>query len=45
MLENFHTETIRINGADAVDEFMRVFMVPGMVHCFGGPGAWAADYL
>ena len=23
---------------------MRVFMVPGMVHCFGGPGAWAADY-
>ena len=25
-------------------EHMRVFMVPGMVHCFGGPGAWAADY-
>ena len=20
-------------------------MVPGMVHCWGGPGAWAADYI
>ena len=44
-LEHFYAETQRINGAEAVDEFMRVFMVPGMVHCFGGPGAWSADYI
>ena len=44
-LENFYEETRRLNGPEAVDGFMRVFMVPGMVHCLGGPGAWAADYI
>ncbi len=44
-LENFYAETVHLNGPETVDGFMRVFMVPGMVHCFGGPGAWAADYL
>ena len=44
-LEDFYEEARRLNGPDEVDEFMRVFMVPGMVHCFGGPGAWAADYV
>ena len=44
-LEQFYEETRRLNGGDAVDEFMRVYMVPGMVHCLGGPGAWAADYI
>ena len=34
-----------LNGKEAVDEFLRVFLVPGMVHCMGGPGAWAADYI
>ena len=43
-LEAFYDATVQRNGARAVDEFMRVFMVPGMVHCLGGPGAWAADY-
>ena len=42
-LETFYAKAQEING-DALDEHMRVFMVPGMVHCFGGPGAWAADY-
>ena len=23
-----------------MDEFYRLFMVPGMGHCYGGPGAW-----
>ena len=23
-----------------MDEFYRLFIVPGMGHCFGGPGAW-----
>ncbi|MYG12807.1 MAG: tannase/feruloyl esterase family alpha/beta hydrolase [Gammaproteobacteria bacterium] len=44
-LEDFYEEARRLTGAEAVDDFMRVFMVPGMVHCLGGPGAWAADYL
>ncbi|MYE80773.1 MAG: tannase/feruloyl esterase family alpha/beta hydrolase [Gammaproteobacteria bacterium] len=44
-LEDFYEETRRLNGPAAVDNFMRVYMVPGMVHCLGGPGAWAADYV
>ena len=43
-LEAFYAEAQDINGSEALDEHMRVFMVPGMVHCVGGPGAWAADY-
>ena len=34
-----------MGGADAVAGFFRMFMVPGMVHCAGGPGAWEADYV
>ncbi|KAF2804162.1 tannase-domain-containing protein [Mytilinidion resinicola] len=26
-----------------VEDFYRLFMVPGMGHCAGGPGAWALD--
>lgn len=26
--------------ADKMDSFYRLFMVPGMGHCSGGPGAW-----
>ena len=26
-------------------EFFRLFMVPGMVHCVAGPGAWVTDYV
>ena len=32
-------------GPGKMAEFSRVYMVPGMLHCAGGPGAWAADYL
>ena len=28
-----------------VDDFYRLFMVPGMTHCRGGPGAWQTDYV
>lgn len=45
VLEEFHFEAQAINGKDKTEEFMRTFMVPGMVHCVGGPGAWAADYV
>jgi len=32
-------------GATKTGEFFRLFMVPGMVHCAAGPGAWVADYV
>ena len=32
-------------GADEVDQFARLFMVPAMGHCFGGPGPNAFDSL
>ena len=32
-------------GAAQTAGFFRLFMVPGMVHCAGGPGAWQADYV
>jgi len=30
---------------DRVDDFLRLFLVPGMTHCGGGPGAAEIDYL
>ena len=32
-------------GVKKADDFFRLIMVPGMVHCAGGPGAWQVDYL
>ena len=32
-------------GARTVREFFLLFMVPGMLHCHRGPGAWDIDYL
>ncbi len=32
-------------GAERAAEFFRLFMVPGMQHCRGGPGAHVVDYL
>ncbi len=32
-------------GRQSTAEFFRLFMVPGMVHCQAGPGAWVADYV
>ena len=43
--EDFYAEALESNGADALQEYLRMYLVPGMVHCIGGPGAWAADYI
>ncbi len=32
-------------GADRVDEFLRLFLIPGMYHCDGGPGPDVFDDL
>ncbi|NRB36831.1 MAG: tannase/feruloyl esterase family alpha/beta hydrolase [Pseudomonadales bacterium] len=34
-----------LGGRKKVSQFFRLFMVPGMNHCAGGPGAWMADYV
>lgn len=34
-----------MGGNDALNEFARLFMVPGMRHCGGGPGATDIDFL
>ena len=33
-----------MGGPEATADFFRMFTIPGMVHCAGGPGAWQADY-
>jgi feruloyl esterase len=39
-------EAIRRNGgAGALSRFARLFMLPGVTHCGGGPGAGDVDYL
>lgn len=39
-------ETVRDTmGPDSVDAFIRLFMVPAMGHCFGGPGPNTFDML
>jgi pimeloyl-ACP methyl ester carboxylesterase len=35
----------RAGGESALTEFARLFMVPGMQHCGGGPGATDIDFL
>jgi feruloyl esterase len=32
-----------VGQAGTIEEFYRLFMVPGMGHCSGGAGAWAVD--
>ncbi len=43
-LEGFLAEAEELNG-EGLDDYLRAFLAPGMVHCLGGPGAWAADYV
>lgn len=35
----------RHGGPSETRDFFRLFMVPGMGHCAGGPGAWVTDYV
>jgi hypothetical protein len=41
----FQDAQVTAFGADAVPEFLRLFFLPGMRHCRGGPGVDTADYL
>jgi feruloyl esterase len=42
---SFRDEAFPDDWADRTDEFYRLFMVPGMNHCKGGPGANVFDML
>jgi feruloyl esterase len=41
----FHAAQAKAFGADALPEFLRLFMLPGMAHCRGGNGVNTVDYL
>lgn len=43
-IEYYETVSKRL-GAAATGDFYRLFMVPGMYHCGGGPGCNTADWL
>ena len=42
-----YIETVEkfMGGRDATQDFMRLFVIPGMSHCSGGDGAFDIDYL
>lgn len=45
-MTDYWAKAERMNGGvDDLAEFSRLYMVPGMLHCTGGPGAWATDYV
>ena len=35
----------KMGGREMVGSFFRLFLVPGMLHCSGGPGPNVVDYL
>ena len=41
----YETVEKTIGGREATQQFFRLFMIPGMNHCWGGSGAYAIDYL
>jgi len=42
----FMKEAAELSGGQKVmDTFSRTYMVPNMLHCGGGTGGWAADYV
>jgi feruloyl esterase len=44
-LDYYETASKVMGGREATEKFFRLFMVPGMNHCWGGDGAFAIDYL
>jgi hypothetical protein len=42
---NYHQAAMKNMGAKETDDFYRLFLVPGMGHCQGGPGCGNVDWL
>jgi hypothetical protein len=44
-VDYYETVEKTMGGRSATQSFYRLFMVPGMEHCIGGPGATVIDYV
>lgn len=44
-VDYFETVERTLGGSKEARDFLRLFVMPGMNHCLGGDGAFAADYL
>jgi Tannase and feruloyl esterase len=44
-VDYYETVEKTLGGRAATQDFLRLFLVPGMNHCSGGAGAFAIDYL
>ncbi len=44
-IDYLHDVEKETGGAEEAADFYRMFMVPGMIHCARGPGAWFTDYV
>lgn len=42
---NYYESVVERLGADAVEEHVELYLVPGMDHCAGGEGAFEVDWL
>ena len=45
MIEYYEALTETMGGQESVEDFNRLFMLPGVLHCSGGPGPDSVDYL
>ena len=44
-IDYYETAERTMGGRAATEKFFRLFLIPGMNHCWGGDGAFAIDYL
>jgi len=42
---NYYESVVETLGADAIEDAVRFYLVPGMDHCIGGEGAYLIDWL
>ncbi len=42
---NYYNDVVETMGVDAVEDHVKLYLVPGMAHCFGGEGAYLVDWL
>jgi feruloyl esterase len=45
IIDYYETAERTMGGRAPTQEFLRLFMIPGMNHCYGGEGAYTIDYL
>ena len=45
LIDYYETAERVVGGPAAMRDFVRLFLIPGMNHCSGGPGAGTVDYL